>query len=174
MTAATPPEAVVVVVSTRAAKGTRPDEVGPKLVAMLTEADWDTASDPIVVADDEASLANLLVELASAGHRLIVTTGGTGLTPTDRTPEATTRIADYAVPGLAELMRNVGVTSTPLAALSRGVVAVRRTTLIVNLPGSPSGATESLGAVLPVLRHATDQLRGADHHASPKRATKET
>ncbi len=164
MTADRVPEAVVVVVSTRAAKGTRPDTVGPELVARLAAAGWDTATDPIVVRDDESGLANLLVELASAGHRLIVTTGGTGLTPTDRTPEGTARVADFMVPGLAELMRRVGVASTPRAALSRGVVAARRTTLIVNLPGSPEGATESLDAVLPVLRHATDQLRGADHH----------
>jgi len=164
MTADAVAEAVVVVVSTRAAEGTRPDTVGPQLVAKLAAAGWDTDSDPIVVPDDEASLADLLVELVSTGHRLIVTTGGTGLTPTDRTPDATTRVADYAVPGLAELMRSAGVASTPLAALSRGVVAARGMALIVNLPGSPEGATESLDAVLPVLRHATDQLRGADHH----------
>jgi molybdenum cofactor synthesis domain-containing protein len=170
VTADTVPEAVVVVVSTRGAKGTRPDAVGPQLVAKLIAAGWDTASDPMVVPDNEASLANLLVDLVSAGHRLIVTTGGTGLTPTDRTPEATARVADFMVPGLAELMRSSGMTSTPLAALSRGVVAARGTTLIVNLPGSPEGAIESLDAALPVLRHATDQLRGADHHraGSPK------
>src|SRR5688572_28475639 len=109
MTAGAAPEAVVVVVSTRAADGTRPDTVGPQLVAKLAAAEWDTAADPIVVPDNEASLANHLVELVSAGHRLIVTTGGTGLTPTDRTPEATTRVADYTVPGLAELMRSAGV-----------------------------------------------------------------
>ncbi|MEX0629753.1 MAG: molybdopterin-binding protein [Chloroflexota bacterium] len=166
------PEAVVVVVSTRAAKGTRPDTVGPQLVARLLAADWNTSSDPIVVPDNETSLANLLVELVSAGHRLIVTTGGTGLTPTDRTPEATARVADFTVPGLAELMRSSGVASTPLAALSRGVVAARRTTLIVNLPGSPTGATESLDAVLPVLQHAVDQLIGSGHHAAPRQAMK--
>jgi molybdenum cofactor synthesis domain-containing protein len=164
LTADRVPEAVVVVVSTRAAEGTSPDTAGPQLVAKLAAAGWDTTADPNVVSDDEASLANLLVDLTSAGHRLIVTTGGTGLTPTDRTPEATTRVADYTVPGLAELMRSVGVASTPLAALSRGVVAARGQTLVVNLPGSPTGAAESLDAVLPVLRHAVDQLSGSDHH----------
>lgn len=170
MTADAVSEAVVVVVSTRAAAGSRPDTVGPMLVASLASAGWDTASVPIVVPDHGASLTNLLMELASTGHRLIVTTGGTGLTPTDRTPEATTRVADFTIPGLAELMRGSGMKSTPLAALSRGVVAARQRTLIVNLPGSPAGAAESLDAVLPVLRHAVDQLGGGDHHreASPE------
>ena len=151
-------------VSTRAAAGTRPDTVGPELVTRLAAAGWDVVSDPIVVADEERGLTNLLAEMVAAGHRLIITTGGTGLTPTDRTPEATANATDLVIPGLAELMRATGAASTPLAALSRGVVAARGTTLIVNLPGSPAGAMESLDAVLPVLRHATDQLRGADHH----------
>jgi cyclic pyranopterin phosphate synthase len=162
--AAAPHEAVVVVVSTRAAAGTRPDTVGPQLVERLAAEGWKVAPVPTVIADDEAGLSRLLGELADSGYRLIITTGGTGLTPTDRTPEATNRAADRLVPGLAELMRSVGLASTPQAALSRGVVAARAMTLIVNLPGSPAGATESLGAVLPVLRHAVDQLAGGDHH----------
>jgi molybdenum cofactor synthesis domain-containing protein len=157
-------EAIVVTVSTRAANGTRPDTVGPELVARLAAAGWEVEADARVVADDEAALAGLLVELADGAYRLIVTTGGTGLTPTDRTPQATTAVADYLVPGLAELMRAAGIVSTPLAALSRGVVAVRGRALIVNLPGSPAGASESFEAVLPVLRHAVDQLIGGDHH----------
>ncbi|MEK6191556.1 MAG: bifunctional molybdenum cofactor biosynthesis protein MoaC/MoaB [Chloroflexota bacterium] len=161
---AAPPEAVVVVVSTRAAAGTRPDTVGPQLVGRLAAEGWTVSPEPIVIADDESNLGRLLGELADRGYRLILTTGGTGLTPTDRTPEATNRAADRLVPGLAELMRSAGLASTPQAALSRGVVAVRAATLIVNLPGSPAGAMESLEAVLPVLRHASDQLRGGDHH----------
>lgn len=157
-------EAIVVTVSTRAAAGTRPDTVGPELVTRLAAAGWDVVSDPIVVADEERGLTNLLAEMVAAGHRLIITTGGTGLTPTDRTPEATANATDLVIPGLAEQMRAAGAASTPLAALSRGVAAARGTTLIVNLPGSPAGAMESLEAVLPVLRHATDQLRGSDHH----------
>ena len=105
-----------------------------------------------------------VAELADQGYRLIVTTGGTGLTPTDRTAEATSAIADRLVPGIPELMRTAGVAITPTAALSRGVVAARGATLIVNVPGSPGGAIESLDAALPVLRHAVDQLRGGDHH----------
>lgn len=157
-------EAIVVTVSTRAAAGTRPDTVGPALVARLAAAGWLVVPEPVVMADGEAALAERLTVLAAAGHRLIVTTGGTGLTPGDRTPEATARVADYLVPGIGERMRAVGIASTPLAALSRGVAAVRGATLILNLPGSPAGAAESLDAVLPVLRHAVDQLGGGDHH----------
>ena len=157
-------EAVVVVVSTRAAAGTRGDTVGPKLVERLAAEGWNVAPEPTVVADDESALSRLLGELVESGYRLIITTGGTGLTPTDRTPEATNRAADRQVPGLAELMRSAGLASTPQAALSRGVVAALAMTLIVNLPGSPAGAMESLDAVMPVLRHAVDQLAGGDHH----------
>lgn len=165
MTGSTPHESIVVTVSTRAASGERPDTVGPDLVDRIKEAGWDVAPRPRVIADSQAHVAALLAELADEGYRLIVTTGGTGLTPTDRTPEATAEVADRLVPGLAELMRIVGVASTPLAALSRGVVGVRGVTLIVNLPGSPAGAPESLAAVLPILRHAVDQLAGGDHPA---------
>ncbi|HEX6655734.1 MAG TPA: MogA/MoaB family molybdenum cofactor biosynthesis protein, partial [Candidatus Limnocylindria bacterium] len=100
---------------------------------------------------------------ADAGHRLILTTGGTGLTPSDVTPAATSRVMDREVPGMAELMRAAGLTSTPMASLSRGVVGTRGASLIANLPGSPKGAMESLGALLPVLRHAVEQLAGGDH-----------
>jgi molybdenum cofactor synthesis domain-containing protein len=158
------PEAIVVTVSTRAADGTRPDTVGPQLVARLEADGWIVESEATVVADGEAELSRLLAALADEGHRLIITTGGTGLTPTDRTPEATSAIADRLVPGIAELMRTAGVAITPTAALSRGVVAARGATLIVNVPGSPHGAAESLDAALPILRHAVDQLAGGDHH----------
>jgi cyclic pyranopterin phosphate synthase len=156
-------EAVVVVCSTRSAAGERDDSSGPRLVDMLREEDWDVAPEPIVIADDEAQIVALLVRLADGGHRLILTSGGTGLTPTDVTPAAMRRVIDREVPGLAELMRAAGMTSTPMAALSRGVVGARGGTLIANLPGSPSGATESLVALLPVLRHAVEQLAGGDH-----------
>jgi molybdenum cofactor synthesis domain-containing protein len=163
MSAAPVPEAVVVVVSTRAAAGARPDTSGPDLINRLKEAGWDVVREPRVVPDDEARLVTLLRELAGR-HRLIVTTGGTGLTPTDRTPEATIKAGDRQVPGIAEMIRAAGLAATPMAALSRGVVVTRGQTLIVNLPGSPRGATESLLAAIPVLRHAVDQLGGGDHH----------
>ena len=156
-------EATVITCSTRAASGEREDASGPPLVAALQGAGFDVAPEPVVLRDDEDLIASTLVALADAGARLIVTSGGTGLTPGDRTPAATLRVIDREVPGMAELMRTAGLASTPMAALSRGVVGVRGTTLIVNLPGSPRGAIESLQAVLPVLRHALEQLSGGDH-----------
>jgi cyclic pyranopterin monophosphate synthase len=156
-------EATVVTCSTRAAAGERDDASGPAVIAALREAGFDVAADPIVLPDDEDLIGSTLAELSDAGARLIVTSGGTGLTPGDRTPAATLRVIDREVPGLAQLMRAAGLLSTPMAALSRGVVGVRGTTLIANLPGSLRGATESLQALLPVLRHALEQLAGGDH-----------
>ncbi len=156
-------EAVVVTCSNRSAAGERDDASGPALVGALRAAGFDVAPAAVVVRDDEGEIAALLARLVNDGHRLILTTGGTGLTPTDVTPAATRRVIDREAPGLAELMRASGIASTPMAALSRGVVGSRGSTLIANLPGSPKGATESLAALLPVLRHALEQLAGGDH-----------
>ena len=156
-------EAVVVTCSNRSAAGERADASGPAVVARLKAAGFDVSPNPLVVPDDEDVIASTLAGLADAGHRLILTTGGTGLTPTDVTPAATRRVIDREAPGLAELMRSVGIALTPMAALSRAVVGSRGSTLIVNVPGSTKGATESLDALLPVLRHALDQLAGGDH-----------
>lgn len=156
-------EAVVVTCSNRSAAGEREDSSGPLLVSALRDAGFDVAPDAVIVADDEAAIAALLVSLADGGHRLIITTGGTGLTPSDVTPAATRLVIEREAPGIAELMRAAGMASTPMAALSRGVVGTRGWTLIANLPGAPKGATESFDALLPVLRHALDQLAGGDH-----------
>lgn len=156
-------EAVVVTCSNRSAAGERQDASGPAVVARLRDAGVDVDPTPTVLPDDEEIIASVLAGFAEAGHRLIVTTGGTGLTPTDVTPAATRRVIDREAPGLAELMRSVGIATTPMAALSRAVVGSRGSTLIVNLPGSPKGALESLGALLPVLPHALEQLAGGDH-----------
>ncbi|HEX6127578.1 MAG TPA: bifunctional molybdenum cofactor biosynthesis protein MoaC/MoaB [Candidatus Limnocylindria bacterium] len=156
-------EALVITCSNRSAAGERDDESGPALVDMLREAGWDVAPEARVVPDDRGVIAASLREAAEAGYRLVLTSGGTGLTPTDVTPAATRDVIDREAPGLAELMRAAGMASTPMAALSGGVVGTRGATLIANLPGSPRGARESLAALLPVLRHAVEQLAGGDH-----------
>jgi molybdenum cofactor synthesis domain-containing protein len=156
-------QALVITCSNRSAAGEREDASGPALVALLGGGGWDVAPEALVVPDDRARIAQTLRDAVDAGYRLVLTTGGTGLSPTDVTPAATRDVLDREAPGLAELMRAAGVASTPMAALSNGVVGSRGATLIVNLPGSPRGATESLGALLPVLRHAVEQLGGADH-----------
>ncbi len=156
-------EATVITCSTRAAAGEREDASGPAVVAALRAGGFDVAPEPIVLSDDEGLIASTLAALADAGARLIVTSGGTGLTPGDVTPAATRRVIEREVPGLAELMRAAGLATTPMAALSRGLVGARGTTLIVNLPGSPRGAVESLTALFPILRHALEQLAGGDH-----------
>ena len=154
--------AFVLTASDRSAAGRRPDESGRLVAERLAGLGFEVERG--VVPDDEAAIAGALVD-ACARHPLVVTTGGTGLTPRDVTPQATARVLDYEVPGIAEAMRADGRRSTPMAALSRGVVGVRGATLIVNLPGSPRGAIESLEVVVPVLDHALETLAGPFDHA---------
>ena len=158
-----PRSAFVLTASDRSAAGERDDESGTILVNRLTGLGF--AVDRAIVPDDRDAIAAAL-RGAAALHPLIVTTGGTGLTPRDVTPEATRDVIDYEVPGLAEAMRAEGRTRTPFASLSRAVVGVVGRTLIVNTPGSPSGAAESLEAIVPVLDHALETLAGPHDHAA--------
>ena len=154
--------ALVLTASDRSAAGTRDDTSGALIAERLTALRFTVERK--VVADDQWLIEEALVEGAGR-HALIVTTGGTGLTPRDVTPQATAAVIDYEVPGLAEAMRAEGRRSTPLASLSRAVVGVRGRTLIINLPGSPKGAAESLEAIVAVLPHALETLAGPFEHA---------
>jgi molybdenum cofactor synthesis domain-containing protein len=154
--------AAVVTVSDSCARGERKDASGPAVAELLERLQFSVVTRD-VVPDDEIQIQNLLIRLAR-DVRLIVTTGGTGIAPRDVTPEATTKVCDRLVDGAAERMRSEGMKKTPFAALSRGVCGVRGKALILNLPGSPNGAVESLEAVAPVLSHAIELLSGKTDH----------
>ncbi len=153
----------VITVSDSVSRNERQDATGPALAALCTDLEWRVLSRH-VVSDDEEPLKMLLASLADRDELdVILTAGGTGLGPRDSTPEATAAICSRLVPGLGELMRRVGGESNERAALSRATAGVRGSTLIVNLPGSPRGAVESLQAVAELLPHAAEVLRGAHH-----------
>ncbi len=153
----------VVTVSDSVAHGLREDRSGAAVRSRCEQLGWEVPS-AHVVPDERDTIEARLIELADAGAAdLILTTGGTGIGPRDCTPEATQAVCAKLLPGLAEVMRERGRQSTPRAVLSRGVSGVRGRALIVNLPGSPKGAVESLDAVAEFLPHAVDVLRGARH-----------
>jgi molybdopterin adenylyltransferase len=158
--------AFVVTVSDRCAKGERKDESGEALAGLLAEAGAEVVG-RVVVADDPGPLAETRRRAADrADVNLVVTTGGTGLSPRDHTPEATRAVVEREAPGLAEAMRAETLKRTPTAMLSRGVCGVRSGALVVNLPGSPKGVRECFAVIRPVLAHAVSVLAGHGHESS--------
>lgn len=153
--------AAVIVASTRAAAGVYPDRTGPLLVEWLQGKGFDCAL-PVVVGDGPGVGQALRAALAD-GVDLLLTSGGTGLTPTDRTPEATRELLDLEIPGLADALRRVGSEAVPTAVLSRGLAGVAGRTLVVNLPGSTGGVRDGMAVLDGVLDHALDQIQGGDH-----------
>jgi molybdenum cofactor synthesis domain-containing protein len=151
----------VIVASTRAATGVYEDRTGPVIVSWLTQRGFDLPP-PIVVADG-SGVDRALFDAVGERVSLILTSGGTGISPTDRTADATANIVDYQIPGLADAIRRSGLPHVPTSVLSRGVCGVRDGTLIVNLPGSTGGVNDGLGVLADVLEHALDQLAGQDH-----------
>jgi molybdenum cofactor synthesis domain-containing protein len=159
--------ALVITASDRSAAGRRPDTSGAEIATRLEALGF--AVERRVVPDEREAIAAAIAE-GAARHRLVLTTGGTGLTPRDVTPQATASVLDYEVPGIAEAMRAEGRRSTPFAALSRGLVGVRGGSLVANLPGSPKGTMESLEVLVPLLDHALETLAGPFDHAAARAA----
>jgi molybdenum cofactor synthesis domain-containing protein len=154
--------AVVVVASNRAAAGVYADTTGPLIVEALRADGWEVA-EPVVVPDGEP-VGEAIRAAVDAGARAVLTTGGTGLTPTDRTPDVTRALLDREVPGIAEAIRAHGVgKGVATAALSRGLAGTIGQALVVNLPGSRGGVKDGLAVVVPLLRHAVEQIVGSDH-----------
>jgi molybdopterin adenylyltransferase len=163
----------ILTISDRSSKGERADLSGPRISKQIVAEGW-TVIKSDLLPDDRAGIESYLVETCDSGLvDLILTTGGTGFSPRDQAPEATQAVIERPAPGLSEAMRFASLQRTPHAMLSRAVAGIRASTLIVNLPGSPRGASENLEVILPVLEHAIALLREspdaeAGHHPKPK------
>jgi len=153
--------AVVIVASTRAATGVYTDTSGPILVSGLADLGFDVG-DPVVVADGP-DVAEALRRAVDDRVDVVLTSGGTGVTSTDRTPEATAELIDRPIPGIAETIRAYGAIHTPMAAISRGLAGIARRTLIVNLAGSTGAARDGLAVLSPIIVHTIQQLHDGDH-----------
>lgn len=153
-------KALVLTISDSASAGRRDDQSGPEAKRILEEAGFDVTAIE-VLPDERSRIESRLRRASDEGFRLVVTSGGTGLSPRDVTPEATLAVIEKHVPGIAELMRLESLKVTPRAALSRAVSGIRGSTLIINLPGSVKGVRECLTAVRPILSHAVDTLKQA-------------
>ncbi|MDX6204458.1 MAG: hypothetical protein QOF39_515 [Frankiales bacterium] len=158
--------AVVITVSDRSSAGQRPDLSGPLAAELLTGLGFDV-DEVVVVPDEAAEIEVALADAIRAGVDLVVTTGGTGIAPRDVTPEATARVLQRAVPGIAEAIRARSREAVPASALSRGIAGVSGRTLLVNLPGSPGGVRDGVAVLSTVVAHALAQLRGAGDHPFP-------
>ncbi|MHC3004951.1 MogA/MoaB family molybdenum cofactor biosynthesis protein [Gordonia metallireducens] len=167
MAETTPPDparqrvAQIVVASTRASTGVYPDRTGPIIEAWLVEQGFSVAERDVVA--DGPPVGAAIRAAVYAGVDLVLTTGGTGLSPTDRTPEETRPLLDVEIPGLADAIRAAGLPKVPTAVLSRGLAGIAGTTLVVNLPGSTGGVRDGLAVLTGVVHHALDQIRGGDH-----------
>ena len=155
--------ALAITVSNRASAGVYEDRSGPVLVELLRSAGCDVVDGPLVIPDGEA-VEQVLRDSVTAGYDVAVTTGGTGLTPTDQTPEMTRLVIDREIPGIAEALRSAGAAAgVPSAILSRGLAGIASRTLIVNLPGSTGGVRDGMAVLASVLGHAVSQIHGGDH-----------
>jgi molybdenum cofactor synthesis domain-containing protein len=159
--------ALAVTISNRAAAGIYPDKSGPVLADLLREAGCEV--DGPVVVPDGPPVEAVLQDAIDSGYDVVVTTGGTGLTPGDQTPEMTRLVLDREIPGISEAIRTAGVAAgVPSAALSRGVAGTASSTLIVNLPGSTGGVRDGMTILAGLLAHAVDQIGGGDHPRPPQ------
>ena len=153
-------KAGVLTISDKGFKGQRKDESGPLVAEILTKAGYIVEKQSIVPDDFEKIVGCLIKWVDKENLKLIVTTGGTGVNPTDVTPDAMLKVIKYQIPGMAEAMRAASLTKTPHAMLSRAIVGVRGDSLIINLPGSPEGAKENLAVILPALNHGLNKISG--------------